>query len=511
MNILLLADQLRGFAMGSIGKRLQERGHSVLLADCHWYNFLNSSAVYDHFDDIGFDSYVNYEEKYQRLNNETDPDVDWEYLREFEKERCVNKTFHQLLLTDPILQRQHHHRSPFFTPIESKDYVYYWAQLQIEWVESLLDDFDPDVIVSLERNQFIKNVFSQISSVDDIPMLTILHSRIKDLVILSRNFGYGQDVDAEKYIKQNPDPSQLTEAREFVSEFRAAGEGASLYELSQQVADDQLHPLSDIVEDLARTTLRLTRRSVKREKEKYRGSLLSQNRFSDFTPYLFFFGFKRFYKKIWHRATDSFQQSLPRQPFVYIPLHTLPESSTLTLSTDYYEADILRYLSNEFPVGLRLAVKENPHMIATRPTDFYDEVRDLPNVDLLDPTVPSKRLIEQSRGVCSISGTALLEAVLLDTPTLAFGYPEFRDLIDFTGREGAAAFADACLEERGASHHEDAVAYVQYVFDEGREVQFDAFRYRYPDHDAFESGVDTVEEMLHEELQSGVEPVPAQR
>jgi capsule polysaccharide export protein KpsC/LpsZ len=180
---------------------------------------------------------------------------------------------------------------------------------------------------------------------------------------------------------------------------------------------------------------------------------------------------------------------------VYVPLHTLPESSTLTLSTEYYEADLVRFMAKELPATVDIVVKENPNMIGTRPFAYYETLATIPNVHLLDPTVQSKRLIREARGVCGISGTALLEAAMLETPTHHFGSPEFEAVLDYEGHEEFSQFASACAEGRASRNPERVERYVQYVMNEGREIPLTSIRTD-PGSKAWKNGTRTVYELF---------------
>jgi hypothetical protein len=173
----------------------------------------------------------------------------------------------------------------------------------------------------------------------------------------------------------------------------------------------------------------------------------------------------------------------------------LPESSTLTRSTEYFEEDLIRFISKELPAGWLLAVKENPNMVGIRPYSVYEELKRIPNVELIDPTVPSKSLIEQSEGTCGVSGTALLEAALLGKPTHAFGQPEFLDVIGSTGHDAFSGFVSRCKMKETIQNPERAIRYIQYVLDHGQEFNLYMLRNKQGSPE-FERGINVVYEML---------------
>ena len=60
-------------------------------------------------------------------------------------------------------------------------------------------------------------------------------------------------------------------------------------------------------------------------------------------------------------------------------------------------------------------------MLEYRPTQYYKELKKIPNLKLLDPKTSSLELILKSKIVTTIAGTAGFEAALLKKPAVTFG------------------------------------------------------------------------------------------
>ena len=116
--------------------------------------------------------------------------------------------------------------------------------------------------------------------------------------------------------------------------------------------------------------------------------------------------------------------------YLYLPLHLLPESATLSQSNEYYEDDLIRSFASKLPVNIHILVKENPLMIGHRNISFYKRLESLSNVHVVSPQFSSEFLISNSIGVLSLSGTVILESLLLSKPVLAIGTPEFIHLVN---------------------------------------------------------------------------------
>ena len=111
---------------------------------------------------------------------------------------------------------------------------------------------------------------------------------------------------------------------------------------------------------------------------------------------------------------------LPQRFWVYY-LHKQPEAS-IDVVGRYFEdqyANILR-LARMLPDDCHLLVKEHSNAIGDRPYRFYQQVKELNRVDLIDEKADSFVLIDKAEKTVTVSGTVAYEAGLLGKPTLVF-------------------------------------------------------------------------------------------
>jgi len=122
------------------------------------------------------------------------------------------------------------------------------------------------------------------------------------------------------------------------------------------------------------------------------------------------------------RQPGFFERSLPAdEPYVYFPLHYQPELTTMVLAPFWQDQpSVIANIARSLPLGIRLYVKEHVPMLGLRPVDYYDRLRAIPNVRLIDPYLSSLDLIQKSELVITITGTAGFEAALLRRPVIAF-------------------------------------------------------------------------------------------
>ncbi|MCS3705881.1 hypothetical protein GGP62_000856 [Salinibacter ruber] len=468
MRIIFLSYEQEARAMSLLAKKFDKGGDEVLLGQCDYYDFNDTWGVHDFFDSEQFGSWVDSANEHERLFKK-DWEVDWSYLKRFEKEYCVTKSIQQLLMTDPIIARHHHFRYPYYTPIDKQSRQYYWLEVILKWCEKVKKEFDPELAVTFGRNYLIKNVFAQFSESSKLNMCTIIRSRVGKTCHVVENFGYGTSKSVKKFVNNEQDGEGFEDARKKVNNFQQSGDEKGLYNAKSydKIKKKNLYTNTDIVRYVINRTKGFILSAVRNTNSL---DFWNQNSFygQSLLTYAFFLTIAA--KRIKYRLSNKFREDIPDRPFIYLPLHTIPESSTLTLTTEYYEGDIIRYVSKELPAKFIVAVKENPNMVGLRPNHFYKKISSIPNVEVLDPGIPSKRLITLSEGVTGISGTALLEASILGRPTHCFGHPEFEKILDYQGHSGFASFVEKAKKQEHPRVNRKVIKYLQYISEHGHEL-----------------------------------------
>ena len=112
-----------------------------------------------------------------------------------------------------------------------------------------------------------------------------------------------------------------------------------------------------------------------------------------------------------------------KTPFVYFPLHQEPERVLLIASPFYTnQIETIRHIAKSLPPGYKLFVKEHPTQTIRgwREISFYKEILEIPNVDLLHPSVSSEEIMKRCSLVISVGGTSGLEAAFSQKPSIIF-------------------------------------------------------------------------------------------
>ncbi len=108
--------------------------------------------------------------------------------------------------------------------------------------------------------------------------------------------------------------------------------------------------------------------------------------------------------------------------FAYFPLQSEPEAYPM-LNAPIFMDQIwtVKQFARALPAHFKLYVKDHPAMFGFRRRSYYKELKKIPNVRLIDSSVDSLKLINRSKLVATVSGTAGLEAALLKKPVISFG------------------------------------------------------------------------------------------
>lgn len=116
--------------------------------------------------------------------------------------------------------------------------------------------------------------------------------------------------------------------------------------------------------------------------------------------------------------------------FVYFALHMQPEATTSPMGgvfvDQYY---VILMIARALPDGIKVIVKEHPNQeMLQRTPDFYNLLKDEPNVEFVSLKENSFQLIKQSIAVATITGTVGWEALFLKKPVILFGHIFYKHL-----------------------------------------------------------------------------------
>lgn len=121
-------------------------------------------------------------------------------------------------------------------------------------------------------------------------------------------------------------------------------------------------------------------------------------------------------------ARRVFDAPVANERYVLYPIHFQPEASTLVQAPMYVDqVALLHDIAKSLPIGYHLYVKEHVSNRGRRPLSFYEAIRDIPMVRLLDPDQDTWTLIRNASAIAVITGTMGWEGLLFDKPVVTFG------------------------------------------------------------------------------------------
>lgn len=119
-----------------------------------------------------------------------------------------------------------------------------------------------------------------------------------------------------------------------------------------------------------------------------------------------------------------FEQLPEGEDYYYYSFHLEPEAVVLYLADGFYtnQVKLIENIAASLPVGAYLYVKDHPHEYAYRQADDYVRLMNIPNVRLLDQSIPGKQVINNSIGVFTLNATAGFEAFVLGKQVYCMGW-----------------------------------------------------------------------------------------
>jgi len=351
-------------------------------------------------------------------------------------------------------------RKPYYNKIsaEEKERVFYYF---LKKTEAILSEFKPDIIFTIERNYLVKNIFFEFAKNRPIKIYTLLGSRLGKRLYLD----HGDGIGTSEYIKikmASCHESELNLAIDWIKKYqKQSNSGGTLYRgLTEERVVRQKKGFLSYLYTITNETIRVLIAQI------YYMAVDKNKKLRVYAGNNFYFilnTFLVFFRSIVGHLTSSwiFSRNPKSNNYFYYPLHYRPESSSLSLSDGLDDEVVIELISRWLPLGCTLAVKENPSMLEHREMKFYKKIKNIPSVELISYKTPSLSLIQNSLGVVSLSGTALMEARFFGKPSAAIGNPEFSEIVNCKGLSGLKDFLVKCYNKSYPTEIDDKT--IRYV------------------------------------------------
>lgn len=381
---------------------------------------LNSSTYYE-FKRRGIKEYTLNEAVCFFNDNMHSDLVDYEYLEKLEKDYSHFKCLNSQLISDQVMSGCYHNRD--FHKALSYNQQMLWISGVYMNIEHILDEFNPDVIFDCDIAELPRTVLNEVAFHRNIPYISIEYPRYDLYKIPS----YTLNLGIEKYFKEVYDEALLQnneEEKKYVNEFR------DKENIKNELFMENGNPTYSYKAEPLITTLKSIYGRIcyfiKQDKAERNKKIKKENPYLyvNSKKYIRFWVEYNFLRRKLYRDKDFWEEPVEGEPYIYMPLHLIPESTTFSMAPFWInELTTIEAVSKSLPAGWRLYVKEHQAMLGERGMDFYSRCKSIPNVRLVrfnyykDP----KPWIENAKAVVTITGTSAYEAALLGKPAFVFG------------------------------------------------------------------------------------------
>lgn len=354
--------------------------------------------------------------------------IDWDFIKKLEKDYGLPYLWPYIEVDRVVRYNQLIRAYPYNTPAYSHEEMIKIVQVTAKAIIKFLDEEKPDVFIFSVLGTISGLLFYQIAKKRGIKTLHIYSTRIgtKHTVsdnCMGSNYFFDESFnpsinDLFKKLQTNKIsiPEHRATAIELLKKFRQKPEPYCPIDLPQ------FRPV-----DRRRQFIFLSPKKFFWSVYWWPKAILHylgdphRNDFTNINPFIQLWD--NFKKKV--RVLIGFDDLYDtldlKENFAFFPLHVDPEVSTL-VSAPFYKDQLwlIKQMAYSLPLSFKLYVKEHPSMFGNRPRRFYRELKKIPNVKLINPTIESFTLLKNSKLVFIISGTAGWETIQFEKPVIAF-------------------------------------------------------------------------------------------
>jgi len=397
--------------------------------------------------------------------------VDIGYLEKIEQEYSHFKNLNMQLMSSQENTRHYHFR--YYWSLTNYDENMYWLELNYKKILSIFKEFEPDMILDFDNAELQRTIINEIAYKKGIPYITVEYSKFGYYKYPTFQNTIGIDAYVVRTYQENLKKSKeaLAAGYAYVQEFRSkttimnkefAGTVTSQYERDSllwilRVMHGKWNYFWNM--DITNKNLKIKRTN----KILYAPSV----------PYFFHYLQVLLLKRKFMGKNRYFENPVPGEPYVYMPLHLIPES-TVFVKASYYvdECNLIEQVSKSLPAGWKLYVKEHQAMLGERSVKFYKKVKELHNVRLVQVNYyhDPKPWIINAKGVITIVGTTAYEEALLGRKSIIFGDVPF-ELIDGITRVRSFEDLPELIRDFGEIDNiHSCAAYLQTIMEVGFEI-----------------------------------------
>ena len=328
--------------------------------------------------------------------NQKKPDL--EYLMNFEKKYKIN--LWKLVINERFFYK--HNRFYKF----QKEEILSILEQELKLFEIILDEVKPDYFLTYDPVLHHQKLLLDMCKIRGIKILSINYTGIKDKVIIAEN---ATTLDLEKNSLENLIPNKVNTKNESYDDIwhtymdnKSPKIKNKIIALLQYLCTNDSELIKTNFTYTGRTKFNVIKDTLSLElKKKSRSNFLQK--FSILLPNL-------------------------KIPYVYFPMNIVEEMNLLHYAPFYTDQiEVIRHIAKSIPIDCVLYVKEHKGagLRGWNEIDYYKEIMEIPNVQLIHPTYDNNLLLKHSKLLVTIRGTTAYKAVKHGIPSIIFGPQPF--------------------------------------------------------------------------------------
>ncbi len=382
------------------------------------FNFLKSQT------DIKYTQLLHDEEIHKQYKTEK---LDLDFLRSLEENYGLPNLWPYIYIDRIVRYNMFLREYPYDTPSYTHEEMLKILQIRARAIIKFFDEEKPEVVI-----------FSLVGGIADMLLYEIARKRgIKTLVLYQTRVGIRQTVSQEygtfSYVidvfkklqsGQNADPRYHQEAQTFLNEFRNKPTPYS------NIDTPDLKPVTRRKQFKFLIPNNLIR-GISWIFTVWKNYLLNPHR-DDYDTV-----------KPWHYLIDKIRRKLRilvgfekfydepdyTEDYAFFPLQYEPEKASMLYAPFYTDQLWLAKLfARSLPANYKLYIKEHPAMFGFRTHKYYKELKKIPNVKIVRPTLKSFDLIRRTKLTITTTGSGGWESILFKKPVITFGKVFYNEL-----------------------------------------------------------------------------------
>jgi Capsule polysaccharide biosynthesis protein len=342
------------------------------------------------------------------------------------------------------------------------------VQVRFEMTERFLDQFDPDVIIfPVDVGPSSALILERVAKERGIPILVPISSKIGSYhTFIDTVFSQASNLEARfKALQAGQFSSNSDKAHNLINTFR---QGHIVPSYVQGLTTDNFEKKMPVKSALNKTSDIIKLRLKKGIFYQKHGEIFNLSQIQ--------YDLDRaagYYRRWRLRYGDYFQNVVEGEKFFFFPFHVEPELALLLYAPFHtHQSSIMQNVAQSLPWDTCLYVKEHPQAVGTKDMGFYNRVRSTANVRMIYPHVSSRALIAGSNGVVTITGTAGMEAMLMNKPAITLGDVFYTFVPKLVQRAKSIEELPALIRQLDTFEPDETIleAFVTAILDESVEV-----------------------------------------